>query len=98
MSLKDNGKSFSGHLEECWRDYRDDCDQVSEDYNLIPKQQLQFMHNILQKDAHRFFLESVRPIEKTYLEAASYLKIVQLNRPPNPYLKPLEWSSSRTIF
>lgn len=54
MRLKDNQKKFNGDLGECWLEYVDEYEQISLDYNLTPPQKLQYMHNIVTKDAQRF--------------------------------------------
>lgn len=43
-------------------------------YNLLNDQKFQFMHKVLQKDVHRYFLESVKPNVETYREAANLIE------------------------
>lgn len=39
--LKDNEKEFKGDLGECWREYVDEYEKISLDYNLTPPEKLQ---------------------------------------------------------
>lgn len=74
MRLKDADQKFSGDLSECWEDYKDEYEQISEDYNLSDEQKLKYLHNLLRKDAHRFYLESVKPNSETYDNAVELLE------------------------
>lgn len=73
MCLKDSEQKFSRDLAEIWQDFRDKYDQISSDYSLSNDQNFQFMHSLLRKDAHRFFLESVKPNVETYHKVANLL-------------------------
>lgn len=57
IRLKDADKKFSGDLGECWMDFLDEYQQISRDYKLNPAQKLQYLYNILSKDAQRFNLD-----------------------------------------
>lgn len=69
MRLKDADKKFSGELGECWMEFVDDYQQVAIDYNLSPPQKLQYIHNLLSKDAKRFYLERVATYAQTFQQA-----------------------------
>lgn len=69
MWLKDSEQNFSGNLARCWQDYKDEYEQISDDYGLREEQRLRYLHNLLCKDVHRFYLETVKPNVKTYAEA-----------------------------
>lgn len=88
MRLKESKSKLSGELGECWRDFVDEYDQVVSDYKITDKQQLRFMHNLLRKDTHRFFLDQVKPHAQTYREAVDlidteYNSIVRQTRVKN---------------
>lgn len=56
------------------------------------------MQKVLQKEAHRSFLESVKPVVRTYLEAALLIeKKVQLHCQKNSNHELFEWTLNRTI-
>lgn len=74
MRLKDSDQKFSGDLAECWEDFKDEYDQIAEDYDLDDDQRFRYLHNLLRKDAHRFYLDSVRPNASTYEEAVTLLE------------------------
>ena len=59
MTLRDRDKKFSGDVGECWQEYVDEYRQVLRDYNLTPAQKLQYLHNLLRRDAKRFYLDTV---------------------------------------
>lgn len=66
MRLKDNKNKFSGDLLQFWQDFKDDYDQISGDYNLNLDQYFCYLHCLLCKDTHRFYLDFVKPTAKTY--------------------------------
>lgn len=74
MRLRDAEQKFSGDLSECWEDYQDEYEQISEDYNLSNEQKFKYLHNFLRKDAHRFYLDSVKPNSKPYADAVTLLE------------------------
>lgn len=74
MRLKGPEQKCSGDLAQCWQDYRDEYEQIAEDYNLTTKQRFQLIHNVLCKDAHCFFLDMVKPAAKSYDEAIKLLE------------------------
>lgn len=74
MRLKDSDQKFSGDLAECWEDFKDEYEQICEDYNLTEEQRFKYLHNLLRKDAHRFFLDSVKPVAKSYSGAVELLE------------------------
>lgn len=73
MRLKDSDKKFTGELGESWMDYVDEYQQVALDYNLTPQQKLQFLHNLLAKDAKRFYLERVVTYAQTFQQAVEMI-------------------------
>lgn len=88
MRLKDYEQKFSGDLGQCWQDFVDNYEQISEDYNLNEEQKLQYLHNLMSKDAHRFYLEKVKPNAKTYVDAVimidkEYNSVVRQTRVKN---------------
>lgn len=64
--LNDDEKKFLDDLSESLMEYVDGYLQVAHDYGLNPQQKLQFLHNLLPKDAKRFNLEQVEPYAQTY--------------------------------
>lgn len=88
MRLKDNEKKFSGDIGDCWMEFVDEYDQISLDYNLTQPQKLQYMHNILHKDAHRFYVDRVKAYATTFDQAvrmidSEYNSPVRQNRVKN---------------
>lgn len=73
MRLKDSESKFSGDLSQCWQDYQDEYEQIAADYNLSMDQRLRYLHNLLSKDAHRFYLDFVKPSARTYHDAISLI-------------------------
>lgn len=69
MRLKDSDAKFHGDLEQCWHEYVDSYNQLSQDYNLSDKQKRQYLHNLLLRDALRFYLDQVQPFTVTYQQA-----------------------------
>lgn len=68
MRPNDNNHKFSGDWAECWEDFNDKYDQGSEDYGLSDNQSLRFLHNLVCKDVHRFYLDMVDPVAQLYKE------------------------------
>lgn len=56
MCLKEADEKFSEGLEECWMEYIENYLQVAQNYKFNPVQRFQYFHNILSKDAQRFYL------------------------------------------
>lgn len=73
MRLKDADKKFSGDLEECWMEFVDDYLQILKDFGLTNEQRKQFMHNLLSKDAKRYYLERVDPYAQTFQQAVGMI-------------------------
>lgn len=69
MSFKNTDKKFVGNVFKCWQKFKDEFEQVAENYNLSHEQQFRFLHNILCKDAHRFYVETMKPFARNYGEA-----------------------------
>lgn len=96
MRLKDSEKKFSGDLGQCWIEYVDEYQQISRDYNLSASQKLQYLHNILCKDAYRFYCDRVQSYATSFNQAVSmidqeYNSPVRQTRVKN-YLKSLRVS------
>lgn len=75
MRFKDTESKFSGDIGECWQEYVDEYRQVRADYNLTPAQKLQFIHNILSKDAQRFFVDRVKNYATNFEHAVELVDI-----------------------
>lgn len=69
MRLKDSDAKFHGDLEQFWHEYVDGYNQLFLNYNLSDKQKMQYLHNLLSKDALRFYLDRVQPFTVTYQQA-----------------------------
>lgn len=69
MRLKDEKSKFSGNTTECRDEYVDNYRQIAPDYRLSEEQKLQFRHNILSKDAKRFYNATVAPHGVTFKQA-----------------------------
>lgn len=96
MRLKDNEKKFSGDIGKCWMECVDEYQQITRDYKLTPSQKLQYLHNILSKDASRFYLDRVSHYVTTFQQAVEmidheYNSIVRQTRVKN-YLNNLRVS------
>lgn len=74
MRLKDVDQKFSSDLGEFWQDNVDEYDQVENDYNLSKEQQLQYLHNLVRKDAYRYYLVNLKPKSMTYDEAIQMIE------------------------
>lgn len=74
MRLKDKEKKFNGDLGECWHEFVDEYEQMSIDYNLTGPQKLQYLHNIVTKDAHRFYIDRVKAYATTYEQAVGMIE------------------------
>lgn len=66
MKLKESSSKFSGDLGECWAEYVYNYEGLSRDYFLTPCEKLQYLHNLLQRDALRFYLSTVYPKAGAY--------------------------------
>lgn len=73
MRLKDTDKKFSGDLGECWHEFVDDYQQISRDYNLSATQKFQYLHNILRRDALRFYLDRVQNYATNFPQAVEMI-------------------------
>lgn len=96
MRLRDNDKKFSGDIGECWMEFVDEYQQIARDYKLTATQKLQYLHNILSKDASRFYLDRVAHYATTFQQAVEmidqeYNSIVRQTRVKN-YLNNLRVS------
>lgn len=74
MGLKNNDQKFSGDLIQCWQDFVDNYEQVAENYDYSEKQNLKYLHNLLSKDAHRYYLEKVKPNVTNYIDAMKLIE------------------------
>lgn len=76
MRLKDMENKFNmfdRNSEECWSEFVDLYQQIFNDYNLSTEQELQHLHNILSKNAFRFYLDSVQPYATTCQKPVSMM-------------------------
>lgn len=71
MRLRDKDQKFCRDLGQCWQDFVDDYDQIVEDYHLNEKQHLSYLHNLLPKEGHPYYLEEVNLDVETYAEAVA---------------------------
>lgn len=56
MRMNNVEDEFSGDFGQCWEPFKDEYDQVAENYDLSDVQKMRFLHNLLAKNVHRFFL------------------------------------------
>ena len=54
MRVKDEKCNFSSSIGQLFQDYISDYFQASREYDLLPTQKLQFMHNVFAGDAKRY--------------------------------------------
>lgn len=73
MQLKDTENEFDGDLGEYWSEYADSYQQIAKDYNLSMDQKLQYLHDILSKDALCFYLDALQPYATTYQQAVTMI-------------------------
>lgn len=73
MQLKDADQTFSGDLPESWMEFVDECQQIARGYRLSPTQKLQYFHNILSKDAQRFYLDRMQSYATTFPQAVDMI-------------------------
>lgn len=66
MRLNYNQNKNNGDLKECWLQYVDEYEQIAVDYNLTPPQKLQYMLNILTKDAQRFYIDRLKAYAENF--------------------------------
>lgn len=88
MRFKDSEQKYCGDLGQCSQDLLDDYDQIAENYNLYEEQQLIYLHNLLPKDAHPYYLEKVKPNVETYAEALELIKKIKFGSAPGSRQKP----------
>lgn len=73
IRLKDTKQKISGDLAKCLEDFKGTYDQIFDNCKLTDEECLRFIHNLLCKDAQRFYLDSVRAVAKFYDEAVLIL-------------------------
>lgn len=73
MRLKDSDKKFTGNLGECWMEFVDEYQQIARDYKLSQTQKYQYLHNILAKDAQRFYLDRVENYATNFQQAVDMI-------------------------
>lgn len=93
MRFKDGENKFGGDIGECWQEFADEYRQVANDYGLTEEQKFQYLHNILKKDAQRYYLTNVKDYAHSFDHAINlideeYNSIVRQNRVKN-YLNSL---------
>lgn len=69
MRLKNSKQKFSGDLGQCWKNFFDEYKQTDEDYGLNEHQKLSYLHNLVSKDAHRYYLKEIKPNITSYSDA-----------------------------
>ena len=93
MRLGERDRKFSGDLGESWMEYGVDHPQLSRDYSLTPSQKLQYLHNLLRRDAKRFYLDKIDRCTTSFQQGIEMLEweynsLVRQNRVKN-YLNSL---------
>lgn len=73
MRLKDAESKFSGDTAECREEYVDNYCQIARDYEHTDAQKLQFLHNVLSKDAKRFYNNVIAPHVATFQQAVDQI-------------------------
>lgn len=73
VQLKDTKNIFDGHLGNCWSKYVDSHQEIAKDYYLLRDKKVQYLHNILSKNALRFYLDAVRSYVTTYQQAVAMI-------------------------
>lgn len=58
--IKDFRQKFSGYLGQCWQKFVDEYKQIARNFGLNEHQKLSYLHNLLSKDAHRYYLGKVK--------------------------------------
>ena len=74
MRLRENEKTFFGDLGESWMGYVDDFLQLSRDYSLTPSQKLKYLHNLLQGDEKRHYLNKIDGYPTSFQQAIEMLE------------------------
>lgn len=74
MRLNDNDHKFLADLAQCWEEFNYEYDQVIENYGLPENQSLQFLRNLLWKEAHRIYHEMVNLVPQFYIETFLLIK------------------------
>ena len=74
MRPKERDKKFSGDLGESWMEFVDEYSQISRGYNLNPSQKLQYLDNLLNGDAKRYYLDKVDGYASSFQQAVSMLE------------------------
>lgn len=59
MRFRHNAGKFTGDIGESWKVYVAEYQQLSQDYYLDNRQELQYFHNIMGGDVKRFHLNNV---------------------------------------
>ncbi len=88
VAMRFRADKFTGDIGESWNEYLAEYMQVARDYNLSSQQKLQFLHNIMEGDAKRFYLDVFLPNVSTVNHAVEligheYNCIVRQNRVKN---------------
>lgn len=73
MRFKDVDAKISGVISQCWQEFVDEYRQVSTDDGLTSAQKLQFIHNILSKDAQRVFVDRVERYATSFEHAVEMI-------------------------
>lgn len=73
MWVKDIDSNFDGNLGDCWNEQIDSYEQTTNAYNLTIEKKLQYLDNILFRDALRFYHDFLQPFGTTYLQAVEMI-------------------------
>jgi len=72
--FKDQSAKLSGKTEQLWDDYTTHYDLVTRDFGVLAKHKLQFPHNLLSREALRFYLDDVMRTVVTYEAACAKIR------------------------
>lgn len=73
MRLKDSEKKLREDLGEFWMAQIDEFQQIARGYNLSGSQKLQYLHNVLFKDAYRLFIDCIQGYATLFQQAVAMI-------------------------
>ena len=73
VAMRFRTDKFTVDIGESWNEYVAEYQQVHMDHNLGNQQKLQYLHNIIEGDAKRFYLNNVQPHVNTYAIAVELI-------------------------
>lgn len=74
LRFKDNHAKISGDAHECLDDYVAEYDLVGRDFGLSREQKLRYSHNLLRRDAKRYYLSELEPFAASYADAVRSIR------------------------